>query len=206
MNAPDIAQRGARPAPDELPLLRVGKHARPQEGACVMEYVSVLAGEAFADRPRCVHPALAGLARQVNDRITDHGLRARLALLAPDMIEIDSRDRRVGAQVEVTCLLSVAVSGPLPRWAARRLTAASRRTAGPHARVGRVRAAWQRGWEAQCPSGGVVPRMLDLLADRSGRPGPERDRRLYELLGEVVADCRALGDLSVQPAACSRRA
>ena len=80
------AQRSARgksQVPDQLPLLQRGRHRRPEDGACVMEYVSVLAGAPFTDHPRCTHPALATLARLVNDWIDDDGARSELARLAP---------------------------------------------------------------------------------------------------------------------------
>ncbi len=68
-----------------LPALEAGSHARPEQGACLLEYVSVLAGERFSDRPRCVDRRLASLARAVNDALDDTA-RPRLALLAPDLI------------------------------------------------------------------------------------------------------------------------
>jgi len=39
--------------------LSQGKHRDPDHGACVMELSSMLAGEAFSDRPRCVDPVIA---------------------------------------------------------------------------------------------------------------------------------------------------
>ena len=68
-----------------LPALEAGSHARPEQGACLLEYVSVLAGERFCDRPRCVDRRLASLARAVNDALGDTA-RPRLARLAPDLI------------------------------------------------------------------------------------------------------------------------
>jgi hypothetical protein len=52
-----------------------------------MEYMSVLAGAGFTDRPRCTAPGLAELTRRVNDDVGDT-VRANLALLAPDLIEV----------------------------------------------------------------------------------------------------------------------
>jgi hypothetical protein len=75
--------RGPDRAPNQLPLLQRGHHRRPEDGACVMEYVSVLAGGKFTDHPRCTHPALATLARLVNDWIDDDEARSELALFAP---------------------------------------------------------------------------------------------------------------------------
>ncbi len=57
--------------PEFMPVLAKGAHARPEDGACLMEYVSILAGEKFSDRPGCTHPVLATVARNVNDRLAD---------------------------------------------------------------------------------------------------------------------------------------
>lgn len=76
---------GRHRVPGSLPLLSAGRHRRPRSGACVMEYVSVLAGERWSDRPRSVCPTLAAMARAVNDRVSD-GARQRLAPFAPDFI------------------------------------------------------------------------------------------------------------------------
>ena len=55
--------------PDFMPVLSSGSHDNPREGACIMEYVSLLAGEPWSDHPACTHPVLAAMARAVNDRI-----------------------------------------------------------------------------------------------------------------------------------------
>src|ERR1700760_3135953 len=81
----------ASPPPDRLPELTVGSHRRPTQGACLMEYVSVLAGLPFSAAPTCTHPALCVLAQQINDATSDAG-RPRLALLAPSLIGV--RDDR----------------------------------------------------------------------------------------------------------------
>ena len=36
--------------------LSAGKHAAPDQGACVMELASMLAGETFTDHPRSTYP------------------------------------------------------------------------------------------------------------------------------------------------------
>jgi hypothetical protein len=48
-----------------------GKHAAPEEGACVMELASMLGGEAFSDRPHSVCPVVAGFLRGYNDLVDD---------------------------------------------------------------------------------------------------------------------------------------
>ena len=54
---------------DFMPVLSSGAHNSPQDGACVMEYISLLAGEDWSDTPSCTHPALAKAAQIVNDRL-----------------------------------------------------------------------------------------------------------------------------------------
>lgn len=75
--------------PDFLPLLGHGNHESPREGACVMEYVSVIAGEKWTDNPECTHPLLASPAVAFNDNIRagEDALRSRLMLpLVPLLI------------------------------------------------------------------------------------------------------------------------
>lgn len=51
--------------------LSKGKHDSPEDGACVMELASMLAGEPFDDHPRSVCPVIGSLLRAYNDRIDD---------------------------------------------------------------------------------------------------------------------------------------
>jgi hypothetical protein len=51
--------------------LSQGKHRDPDHGACVMELASMLGGEPFSDRPRCVDPVIAAFLRTYNDGIDD---------------------------------------------------------------------------------------------------------------------------------------
>ena len=74
-----------RTAPGVMPVLSPGKHRSPRSGACFMEFASWLAGETWSDRPACTHPALASLARLVNDCSTRAG-RARLVEFVPSVI------------------------------------------------------------------------------------------------------------------------
>jgi hypothetical protein len=54
-----------------MPVLSAGKHSRPSQGACLMEYVSVLAGRRFSAKPECTDRTLAAIARAVNDYSSD---------------------------------------------------------------------------------------------------------------------------------------
>jgi hypothetical protein len=57
--------------PEFLPVISKGAHEDPSDGACVMEYVSMIAGEKWSDQPSCTHPVLAMAARFVNDKLSD---------------------------------------------------------------------------------------------------------------------------------------
>jgi hypothetical protein len=48
-----------------------GKHSSPEDGACVMELASMLAGEPFSDHPASVCPVLGSFLRAYNDSISD---------------------------------------------------------------------------------------------------------------------------------------
>lgn len=65
--------------PEQLPHLRTGWHLGPDDGTCLMEHVSQVAGLKFTDTPRCTDPLLAALAQLVNDAVSD---RARPQLLS----------------------------------------------------------------------------------------------------------------------------
>jgi hypothetical protein len=48
-----------------------GKHASPEDGACVMELASMLAGESFSDHPASVCPVIGSFLRAYNDALDD---------------------------------------------------------------------------------------------------------------------------------------
>jgi hypothetical protein len=77
-----------------LPLLSAGRHRSAKRGACFMEYASYLAGERWSDRPACTHPALASLARLVND-LTSDDARSALATHIPSVVGLNGDDPRV---------------------------------------------------------------------------------------------------------------
>jgi len=49
--------------------LSKGKHTGPDDGACVMELASMLAGETFTDHPASVCPVIGSFLRAYNDSI-----------------------------------------------------------------------------------------------------------------------------------------
>ncbi len=48
-----------------------GKHQTPDQGACVMELASMLAGEPFTDHPRAVSAPIASFLRRYNDLLDE---------------------------------------------------------------------------------------------------------------------------------------
>jgi hypothetical protein len=48
-----------------------GRHSSPENGACVMELASMLAGESFSDHPRSVSRPIASFLRGYNDLLDD---------------------------------------------------------------------------------------------------------------------------------------
>ena len=52
-------------------VLARGAHGAPEDGVCVMELASMLAGERFSDRPRAVCPLIAGYLRALNGSLGD---------------------------------------------------------------------------------------------------------------------------------------
>ena len=59
------------PASHQTIKLSAGRHRGPENGACVMELASMLAGEPFGDHPASVCPVIAGFLRSYNDHIDD---------------------------------------------------------------------------------------------------------------------------------------
>ena len=59
------------PATHQTVRLGRGNHRSPEQGACVMELASMLAGEPFTDRPASVCPVIAAFLRSYNDAVDD---------------------------------------------------------------------------------------------------------------------------------------
>jgi hypothetical protein len=193
------ARRSGRPSrtPDHLPTLQPGTHLSPADGACFMEYASVLAGLPWSDRPRCTHPVLSTLARVVNDESSPEG-RGHLTILVPSVVGLRGDQRAAPALVAAVCeaarrhQLPAQVTDSHSYRALRRLT---RLHATPA--TGRLLrglrwlsdAAYQRG---------PATRALVALARAAGKlPEPSRDRLLRDML---VAGIGAVDTQRVEPA------
>ncbi|AMW14889.1 hypothetical protein A4E84_38785 [Streptomyces qaidamensis] len=174
--------------PSGLPVPARFAHLHPDDGACLMEAAGLLATGRFTDSPAGTHPALAALARVVNDSVGDDARHALWPLAA------DLADARPAGRAYPPLLVGMVVD------AARRVRPASRRLA----RNGR---ACRRRAErlADAPAGGPSVRIADLLWWRGpGRrrleqalrvlcAAPEADRLLSRLLRQAAAQARECG-------------
>lgn len=66
-------------------FLDAGSHYDPDDGMCVMEAVSVAAGEPFGDHPECASPVIAAWLRVWNDKLPDHN-RQQLKRYIPRLV------------------------------------------------------------------------------------------------------------------------
>ena len=80
--------------------LSPGKHYSPDDGACVMELASMLAGEPFNDHPASVCPVLGSVLRSYNDSVDDDARQDLYAYAA----------RVVGTRADADLLLVTARS------------------------------------------------------------------------------------------------
>jgi hypothetical protein len=128
-----------QPLPAGVPILDAGRHQRPEAGACLMEYVSVLAGEPWSDHPRCTQPLLAAVARSVNDQVSSSA-RAELALVAPDLTEATYRGHVTSAVVFSAVVTAAARYVDVPKRTLHLRNRALARSANP---TGRLRRWWR---------------------------------------------------------------
>jgi hypothetical protein len=87
--------------PENLPVISGGKHSSPEGGACVMEYISLLAGEEWTDYPKCTHRSLANLAQRANDTLPQsrrHEMFSRInRLFGTGATGVEETDKAVSA-------------------------------------------------------------------------------------------------------------
>ena len=140
-----------------------GKHASPEEGACVMELASMLAGEPFSDHPRSVCPVVAAVLRRYNDALDDRR-RQDLYAYAAKVVGTRGSARLERARTE-----------HLRRWISERTP---RR--------------WHRWFVPPYLLGGAEP-SVDVLAERAVHRISRHDARSHVLLLELVDDLLALG-------------
>jgi hypothetical protein len=118
-----MASRSEQTSEFELLAVRLepGSHRSPDDGVCVVELSSMVAGEPFSDRPDCVCDVIAAYLRAWNDRA---GYAQRQRLLPYATRVIGSRaDRATTRRRRDLCLiwgeLADSRSGPVRRLLAR---------------------------------------------------------------------------------------
>lgn len=104
--------RSMNPVTHQTIKLSKGRHASPDDGACVMELASMLAGETFSDHPKSVCPVISSFLRTYNDAVDDD---RREALYACAAQVIGTRGSREVARARSEYLGSILVQLRLQR-------------------------------------------------------------------------------------------
>ena len=179
--------------PEGMPVLGAGRHRSPDRGSCVMEYVSVLAGEPWSDRPRCTDRALGELARRVNDDVRREA-RPALGPLAPRLVGAVAPDAATEVVIAAVARVGLEyapgdlVLTRIRRRARVRIAATSR---------ARLRAEVRRLGRA-VTGAGLGDTYLQLGRVLSGLPRAERDAARIRALAAATEDVRR--HLEVTPA------
>lgn len=176
------------PAPEHLPLLSRGAHTDPADGACLMEYVSLLAGEQFSDRPTCTHPLLAQIARLVNDTSPEN-VRHELATLAPGLIGTEGADPRT-APALVICCSEVGLDAEPTSFRLRRHQRRARRRLQRMEKAKGKPGLWARMSDPLYQYGSAAPAVGHTLTALARLPEGQREQRLQHLLASASEACR----------------
>lgn len=146
--------------------LSAGSHRDPEDGVCVMELASMLAGEPFTDRPASVCPVIGSLLRAYNDHV---GEPRRQQLYPYASLVVGTRDDEGVEWVRaVRCL----------EWATRR----------------RAEQPWWRRLAPQLPDRAKDPRIAYLrrIDPLLRRPDDRRHEQVLQLV-EDLAEIRSGG-------------
>ena len=160
--------------------LSPGLHLSPEDGACLMETVSLVCGEHWTDAPQCVHPLVAHLARIVNDSVSDDA-RDRLLILVPLLTKPARQDDASYAEVAYACTSWALHTGSSPLLThLHRVNAAQLAGRATSARTWRMPALLYRR--------GPAFRSVDAAARICRRISPsQRDDALIQLLLRAMA-------------------
>ncbi|WP_406277309.1 hypothetical protein [Embleya sp. NBC_00896] len=171
-------------APAAAPVLSRGMHMHPRDGACLMEYVSLLAGAPFSDTPACTDRLVALVAILANDNV-EAPRRGEFIAYASALASCAPRTpEQRAATLEAVLEVAMRHSGDAGL-ARRRRHAERRRTrlAGRPARTGMVARTgaclWLSGPARRCLEYAVAV-VAELPADR-------RDATLLAILEAAIA-------------------
>ncbi|MEO8518253.1 MAG: hypothetical protein ABI438_03670 [Dermatophilaceae bacterium] len=200
--------------PELIPVLSRGKHRNARRGACFMEMASFLAGERWSDHPSCTHPLLAGLARLVNDTVSDPW-RPRLVPLIPSVIGLTSDDLHVDAAIALRAALAALPIASAPRQhvlatavvACERVFAEldgrERDSLSPKSRAALAEvpdaASWARSFSGGLPVSPrtfrirTAPHILNVAVEGIALAcAPDVEQRLIDLLAATIGECQAM--------------
>ena len=104
-----------------------GKHSSIEDGACLLELASFVAGEPWSDRPQCVCQVIGALGRRLNDSIATDEMRTKLLRpLLPKLLntkgssELTVRRAFAAADAAVRIFAASALEHrKMPEWAKR---------------------------------------------------------------------------------------
>ena len=102
---------------EPIPVLSRGRHPDADSGVCLMEFTALLAGEDLSDRPLCVHPLVAAVARVVNDSVSDE-VRDDLLARGVACPGTNSDDPKIADGIMLAAV-EAALPVALPIWASR---------------------------------------------------------------------------------------
>lgn len=103
------------PVSHQVVELKPGRHTSPEQGACVVELASMLAGERFSDHPRSVCPVIAAYMRTVNDCLDEDGRQELFPYAAAIVGTRDSRHSSVH-RGRLCRVWMQGLGGPSSRW------------------------------------------------------------------------------------------
>jgi hypothetical protein len=181
---------GSRP----VPHLSRHRHLHPADGTCLMEWVSILAGEDFSDSPGCTHPLLAYLARIVNDTV-DETARQHLIRWAPSLTGAAGHGYLTSRRIVAACATVAVDAGVGDRRIRRAASAETGTMDGARGRgISAIGDRWYRRGPARHLLNHVARRIMSL-------PPADRDQTMC-----LVLEAAIVVTTGHRPAAAPRRA
>jgi hypothetical protein len=153
-----------------------GRHNTPDEGMCVAELASVLAGEPFTDHPVSVSRVIAAFLRTYNDRVDAvrrQDLLPYAALIVGTRADADT-ERRRAARCATWAVAELGARVPALRW---RLRSLARGRPGGSPAFCELAARWA-AWKVPLRDDAAhraVLRLLDDLVGKDPMPAPARE-------------------------------
>jgi hypothetical protein len=175
----------------DAPVLRRGMHSYPSRGACLMEVCGTLPDGPWSDHPLGMDPALATLARAVNDLSSDTA-RQRLIAFAPWLVGSQAAWGQEGPAAIAGLVVRAALGYVDPASASRLApTLAALNNPPDEARISR----WS-SWSAHRRVGRAIRSAARILS-----AAPDADEVLRTVLVQALNVSRRLNGLSPLPPA-----